>query len=59
MLEAFVRDYGSKRLLFGSGFPYRDFGGPMLQLFHSDISDEDKIAIAGGNLSGMISEVKL
>ena len=59
IIETFVRDYGAKRLLFGSGFPYRDFGGPMLQLLHADISDKDKIAIAGGNLSRIISKVKL
>ncbi|OIN96115.1 hypothetical protein AUJ66_07295 [Candidatus Desantisbacteria bacterium CG1_02_38_46] len=59
VLESFVRDYGAGKLLFGSGFPYRDFGGPMLYLLHADISNEDKIAIAGSNLSRIISEVKL
>lgn len=56
-VEAFVKDYGSERMLFGSGFPASYLGGMMMVIQHARISDEDKNAIAGKNLERMLSEV--
>jgi len=58
-IEAFVRDYGASRLLFGTGFPVRSHGGVMLMLRHAEISEEDKRAIASGNMERILGEVDL
>jgi len=58
-LEALVADYGSRRLLFGSGFPESYFGGMMLALRHARIPDEAKAAIAGDNLERILEEESL
>lgn len=55
-IEAFVQSYGARRMLFGTGFPYRDHGGMMLALRHAEISQSDKEAIAAGNLERILSE---
>ena len=57
-IEAFVRDYGPSRMLFGSGFPDAYFGGMMLAIRHAQISDEAKDAIACGNLERILSEAQ-
>jgi predicted TIM-barrel fold metal-dependent hydrolase len=57
-IEAFVRDYGPGRMLYGSGFPRLHFGGMMLALRHALISDEAKEAIASKNLTRILSEVQ-
>ena len=56
-IEAFVRDYGSERLLYGSGFPASHFGGMMLAIQHARISAEAKAAIASNNLDRILAEV--
>ena len=58
-LEGVVEDYGPERLLFGSGFPESYMGGMMLALRHAQISEEDKNAIASGNLERVLSEARL
>jgi predicted TIM-barrel fold metal-dependent hydrolase len=55
----FCRRYGPDRLLFGSSFPNTSPGGPMLTLAHADIGDDEKQAIAWGNLERLLSEVRL
>jgi uncharacterized protein len=54
-IEAFVKSYGSSRLLFGSGFPDLDHGGMMLALKHAAIRDRDKEAIAAGNIRRILA----
>jgi len=56
-IEAFVGDYGAGRMLFGSGFPAAYHGGMMLALAHAEISEQDKQAIAAGNLDRLLGEV--
>jgi predicted TIM-barrel fold metal-dependent hydrolase len=58
-LDAFVRDYGAKRLLFGTNFPESYLGANMLAVRHLDVSPADRQAIAGGNLEKLLGEVKL
>ncbi len=57
--EDYVSRYGSERMVFGTGFPGLCMGGSILTLLHANVSDEDKVAIAGGNLRRLLSEVKL
>jgi hypothetical protein len=56
-IEAFVRDYGPGRMLFGSGFPASYMGGMMMALKHALIPEEAKQAIASQNLERILSEV--
>ncbi len=58
-IAEFCRQYGPDRLLFGSSFPNTSAGGPMLTLAHADISDDERQAIASGNLDRLLSEVRL
>lgn len=58
-IEDVCRAYGPDRLLFGSNFPETPMGGPMLTLLHAEISDDDRVLIAGGNLRRILEEVRL
>jgi predicted TIM-barrel fold metal-dependent hydrolase len=58
-IEAFVTDYGTRRMLYGSGFPESYFGGMMMAIKHAQIPLAAKEAIAHGNLARMIEEVRL
>ena len=57
-IEAMVGLFGAGRLLFGSAFPARPHGGMMLQVRHAEIADEDRQAIAAGNLERLLAEVR-
>lgn len=57
--EAMVGEFGSERILFGTGFPARYAEAAALQLLHADISESDKANIAHANLRRLISEVAL
>ena len=54
-VEFVCREWGSRRLLVGSGLPARDPGAPLGQLRNSDITGEAVAAIAGGTLQGLLS----
>lgn len=56
-MESLVEEYGSRRILFGSGFYRNHFGGYMLMLRHAQISEEEKRNIAAGNLERLIAGV--
>ena len=57
-IESFVARFGATRLLYGSGFPRMYFGANMLMLRHAAISQEDRAAIAAGNLERIIREIR-
>jgi hypothetical protein len=57
-IEEIVELYSARRLVFGSGFPASYIGSHMMVVAHSDISDEDKKLISGGNLHNMIAEAR-
>lgn len=59
VVEALVRDYGSSRLVFGSGFPDREPESAILQLLHADIEESDRRAIASANLTRLFREERL
>lgn len=58
-IEEFCRRYSASRLLFGSGYPDNSSGAAMLTLAHAEISEADRRAIAGENLSRLLQEASL
>ncbi len=58
-IEEICNTCGPTRLLFGTNFPETPMGGPLLTLLQANISDDDRALIAGGNLRGMLEEVRL
>jgi len=59
LIEDFCAKYGAQHLLFGTGFPHNCSGASLLRLAQADIADEDKQAIAAGNLSRILQEAQL
>jgi hypothetical protein len=57
-IEAFAKRYGAGRMLFGSGYPNCYHGSAMLALAHAEIRDDEKAAIAAGNLDRLLSEIQ-
>jgi len=55
-LENICRVFGAERLIFGSGLPLINPGGPITQLFHADITWEEKKLIAGNNLRNILGQ---
>jgi len=53
-IENMVRNFGSGRLLFGTGMPVYKPEPPMKTLEFADITDEDKRMIAGENLMKLL-----
>jgi len=53
-IEFITREFGAYRLLFGTRMPVRDPACAIGQVAYSDISDEDKRLIAGGNLRNLL-----
>ena len=56
-IEDLVNNFGSSRLIFGSGYPTPEGGMPVAMLMYAQISDADKAAIASANMERLISEV--
>lgn len=54
-----VERYGSRRILYGSGFPFYSQGSGMLQLRYSGMDSETVADIAGRNLERLMKEVQL
>ena len=58
-IESLCDTYGPERLLFSSGFPRSNVGGPLLTLMHANIKDTEREAIASGNLDRLLGGVWL
>jgi hypothetical protein len=56
-LESLVEEYGSRRILFGSGFYRSHFGGYMLMVRHAEIAEQDKLNIAAGNMERLVNGI--
>lgn len=54
-VEYLTGEIGAHRLVFGTGAPQRDSGGPTNLLRHSHISDSDRELIAAGNLRKLVA----
>jgi len=58
VMEDLVKNFGAQRLIFGTRFPWFSGGQVKIALAYSNISPEEKEAIAGGNLSKLIRGVQ-
>jgi predicted TIM-barrel fold metal-dependent hydrolase len=58
-IKDFCNKYGAERLLFGTGFPQLNPGGPIFTLIHADITEKERQKIASGNLERILGRVKL
>ena len=58
-IDDVVHNYGSRRLLYGSGFPAADHGPMMLSLKHAEIEESQKEDIASKNIERILNEVKI
>jgi len=58
-LVELVERYGASRLLYGSNYPISPMGGPLLMLARAAISQEERAAIAGGNLARLLEGAEL
>lgn len=54
-IARFVERYGPGRLLFGTGYPRWNMGGPVAALLRAPISDSARSSIASGNLERILS----
>lgn len=50
--------FGPHRLLFGTGLPFFEIGGPIVMVVRADVGDDARRAIAGGNLRRLMSELR-
>jgi hypothetical protein len=53
-IEDVTERFGPERLVFGTGLPESDGGGPISQVMYSRLPGEQKALIAGGNLRRML-----
>ena len=53
-IEAICGRFGASRLLFGTGSPMLEPGGPVAMVTYAEIADEDKQLIAAGNLERLL-----
>jgi hypothetical protein len=58
-IEEFCKRYSARRLIFGSGFPDNAGGAAMLALARAEIPDDERQAIAWGNLTRLLVEARL
>ena len=58
-VEEVLAGYGSSRLLFGTGLPVGDPGGPIARVHYTDAPQADLEAMAHGNLERLLSRVVL
>jgi len=58
-ISDFCAKYEAERLLFGTGFPRWNPGGPILTLAQADITTKEREMIASGNLERILRRVKL
>lgn len=58
-ISDFCAKYGAEKLLFGTGFPWWNPGGPILMLAQADITNKEREMIASGNLTRILRRVKI
>lgn len=57
-IETLASRVGADRLLFGSNLPWSTPGPAVMSVAYADIPDEDKQAIAGGNIRRLLDAVR-
>ena len=58
-VEDVLEKFGSSRLLFGTGLPSCDPGGPIARVCYTDALESDIVAIAHGNLERLLAQVQV
>ncbi len=58
-ISDFCAKYGAEKLLFGTGYPWRNPGGPILMLTQADITIRERGKITSGNLKRILRRVRL
>jgi hypothetical protein len=58
-IKAIVERFGSRRLVYGSRYPFFTPLQSMLQLIYAEVDDTAKRAIAGDTVRGLLREVRL
>jgi len=58
-VDSVCEEFGADRLLFGTRMPYRDPSSALGMVNYSEISDEGKAMVAGGNLERLIKGVRV
>ncbi len=58
-VEKVLAEFGSDCLLFGTGLPLADSGGPLARLFYTAAPEADIAAMAHGNLEYLLARVRL
>jgi predicted TIM-barrel fold metal-dependent hydrolase len=58
-IRDFCAEYGADRLLFGTGYPQWNPGGPILMLAQADITKREREKIAWENLVRILGRVKI
>ena len=53
-IEAVCERFGYERLVFGTSLPDLAVGGPISQVVYAELSQQAKVAIAGGTLAGLL-----
>ena len=57
-IEYMVGRFGAHRLLWGTRYPDTEGGAAITGITYADIPDQDRSAIAGGNIKRLMSEVR-
>lgn len=57
-LERVAERFGAHRLVFGSGFPYWTLSGAVYHVATARLEEDDRAAIASGNLRRLLGEVR-
>ena len=57
-IEYLVNRFGPSQLLWGTRFPISEGGAAITGIMYADISDDARAAIAGGNITRLIDEVR-
>jgi len=58
MVEDICLRFGRQRLLFGTNWPYMDSSFAIAAVMYAEVSDEDRVAVAGGNLRSLLEAVQ-
>ncbi|MBS7611543.1 amidohydrolase family protein [Candidatus Bathyarchaeota archaeon] len=58
-ISDFCAKYGAERLLFGTGYPWWNPGGPILMLTQADVTTREREKIASGNLKRIFGRVRI
>ncbi|MHB0878820.1 MAG: amidohydrolase family protein [Anaerolineae bacterium] len=56
-VEDVVRRFGAERMVFGTNWPYMDSSFAIAAVTYADVSEEERAAVAAGNLAALLEAV--